>query len=318
MQTRKVQCCADTDTDSRVDAVACRRLGIRSFVIFPVLKQEELVGCLAIFSPRPKAFGDEDIQTLQALSQQILISVNGAVELSAPLPGDEPPTAADSMELDSLHFGRAYPRMPQSKHPELRDLQTTLLISLVIALTLVLGWMLGRVSWRGTAHTRGPLAPVSEKPHVAAPQPEEARQAEPNPASIVPSKARRPETPSGSLAVYQDGKVIFRLKPPQAHGEPSAPDPAAGSPGKARAPLLQRIDPEYPEAAKQQHIQGPVVLEAQVGKDGDVQHLTVISGNSMLSTAASNAVLKWRFKPLVQYGSAIPFQIRVRVDFVLP
>jgi protein TonB len=82
--------------------------------------------------------------------------------------------------------------------------------------------------------------------------------------------------------------------------------------------LLQRIEPEYPEAAKQQHIQGPVVLEAQVGKDGAVQQLTVISGNSMLSTAASDAVLKWRFKPLVQNGRAVQFQIRVKVDFVLP
>jgi periplasmic protein TonB len=219
--------------------------------------------------------------------------------------------------LDS-HFGRPDPRMPQSKHPGLRDLQTTLLVSLVIALALLLGWMLGRVSWRGTTHTKGPLALVSAKPHVAPPQPEETRQAEPSPASVVPSKARRPETPSDSLEVYQDGKVIFPLKTPQAHGEPSAPDPAPGPPEKARARLLQRIDPEYPEAAKQQHIQGPVVLEAQVGKDGDVQQLAVVSGNSMLSTAASDAVLKWRFKPLVQNGRAVPFQIRVRVDFVLP
>ena len=106
MQTRKAQSCADTDTDSRVDVVACRRLGIRSFVIVPVLKQEESVGLFAIFSPRPKAFRDEDIQTLQTLSQQILISLNCAVELSTPLPGDEPLTAADSMELDDVTSGR--------------------------------------------------------------------------------------------------------------------------------------------------------------------------------------------------------------------
>jgi len=318
MQTRKAQCCADTDTDSRVDAVACRRVGIRSCVIFPVLKQEELVGLFEIFSPHPKAFGDEDIQALQALSQQILIAVNCAVELSTPLPGDEPPTTADSMELDGLHFGRADPRMPQSKNPGLRDPQTTLLVGLVLALALLLGWMLGRVSWGGTAPTKRPPALVSAKPDAASPQPEETRQAEPSPASLVPSKARRPETPSDSLVVYEDGKVIFRLKPPQAHGEPSAPDPASGSPGKASVRLLQRIEPEYPEAARQQHIQGLVVLEAQVGKDGAVQQLTVISGNSMLSTAASDAVLKWRFKPLVQNGRAVQCQIQVRVAFVLP
>jgi protein TonB len=67
----------------------------------------------------------------------------------------------------------------------------------------------------------------------------------------------------------------------------------------------------------QQHIQGSVVLQAQVGEDGAVQYLTVISGNSMLATAASDAVLKWRFKPIVQDGRTLPFQTRVKVDFAL-
>jgi hypothetical protein len=38
------QCCDDTEADPRVDTVACCRLGIRSFLVFPVLKQGELVG----------------------------------------------------------------------------------------------------------------------------------------------------------------------------------------------------------------------------------------------------------------------------------
>jgi protein TonB len=55
-----------------------------------------------------------------------------------------------------------------------------------------------------------------------------------------------------------------------------------------------------------------------VGKDGAVQQLTVISGNSMLATAASDAVRQWRFKPLVQNGRAVQFQTRIKVHFVLP
>jgi outer membrane biosynthesis protein TonB len=43
----------------------------------------------------------------------------------------------------------------------------------------------------------------------------------------------------------------------------------------------------------------------------------VVSGNSILANAASDAVHKWRFKPLVQNGRAVPFQTRVKVDFVL-
>jgi protein TonB len=82
--------------------------------------------------------------------------------------------------------------------------------------------------------------------------------------------------------------------------------------------LLRLVEPEYPEAARQQHIQGPVVLEAKVSKDGAVQQLTVISGNSMLATSACGAVLQWRFKPIAQNGQVVQFQARIKVDFVLP
>jgi TonB family protein len=59
-------------------------------------------------------------------------------------------------------------------------------------------------------------------------------------------------------------------------------------------------------------------LEVRVGKDGGVQQLTVIDGNSMLAIAASDAVRKWRFKPLLQNGRAVQFLTRIKVNFVLP
>jgi len=317
IQTKETQCCADTEADSRIDADACRRLGVRSLLVFPVLKQGELVGLFEIFFPRPQAFGDSDIQTLQALSRQVLINVSCAAELSTPPPTDEPAIAADSMDACLATFQVRPPEVKTAQF-HLRDPWTPLLVTLVVALALLLGWMLGRVTSRGTAHLKGPPAMVGAKRDAAPPQPEKTTQAEPSPPPPVPSRARSPEMPPGGLVVYQDGKVIFRLKPSPAPGEPSAPDPAVGSPGKASVRLLQRVEPEYPEAAKQQHIQGAVVLEAKVGQDGTVQHLAVISGNSMLATAASDAVLKWRFKPLVQNGRGAPFQTRIKVDFVLP
>jgi GAF domain-containing protein len=144
-QTREAQVCSDTEADSRIDTVACRRLGIRSFLISPLLNQGELVGLFAIFSPRPKAFGDREIQVLQALSRQVLTQVDSAVELSTPPPGDEPSTAADSEDAwiarfrDRLAEGNAALFRP-------RDLSTPVLVISVIALVL-LGWMLGRVIW---------------------------------------------------------------------------------------------------------------------------------------------------------------------------
>lgn len=238
-------------------------------------------------------------------------------EASLAPPKDEPPSAADSMDVCFASFRGRTPEEKSSQF-RFRDQWTPLLVVLAIAMALLLSWMFVRVTWRGIAHPKGPPLRVTVLPDAAPAQPEEARQAHPSPPPPVPARSRSPEIPFDSLVVYQDGKVIFRLKSPQAHGESSASEPALGSPRKANARLLQQVEPEYPESAKQQHIQGSVVLEAKVDKGGTVQQLTVISGDSMLSTAAFDAVLKWRFKPLVQNGRAVPFHTRIKVNFVLP
>ena len=181
---------------------------------------------------------------------------------------DEPPSAADSMDACSARF---QVRAPELKTAQVRrrDPWTPLLLSLVIALALLLIWMLGRVTWWGTAPSQGPPLRVTSKSHAAPVQSERA--------------------------------WIW----------------APRSPSKAEVRLLRRVEPQYPDVAKQQHIQGLVVLEANVNEGGTVQQLIVISGNSMLATAASHAVRQWRFKPLVQKGRVVPFQTRVKVNFVL-
>jgi TonB family protein len=349
LQTSKAQLCDDTEADDGVDAVVCRRLGIRSFLIFPILKQGELVGLFEIFSQHPKAFGDRDTETLQAFSREVLINVDCPLEFSTPPPVHEPPTPADTVDalLASLQVDPPKDK-EQTAQFRFRDPGTPLQLILTIALALLLGWMLGRVRWPGTVHTKRPPAAgsvlqkakvpptpprVSARPGAVAGQSAESR-GEPNPP--LPVTDRSPEAPSGNLVVYQNGKVIFRLKasenvtpsspesgettsdPSQVPGEPSTPNPAVSFPGDAKVQLLQPVEPEYPEAARQQHIQGPVVLEAKVGKDGTVQQLTVISGNSMLATAASDAVRQWRFEPRVRNGRAVQFQTRIKLDFALP
>jgi len=65
--------------------------------------------------------------------------------------------------------------------------------------------------------------------------------------------------------------------------------------GHARAELLEmlrpapeRVEPQYPEAARQQHLQGPVVLSVLVGTDGAVRELKVVSGDPLLAKAATD------------------------------
>jgi TonB family protein len=335
--------CDDTEADSRADAVVCRRHEIRSFLIFPLLKQGELVGLFEILSSRPGAFGDRDVQILQGLSRQVLINLNCATEIPSCPPESETQTAAESMNACFESF-RVRPPEVKTAQFRLSDPWKRLPVIVVIAFALLLGWMLGRITWPGTMGKKGaavagsvsqavgarPTPRVTARPDPIA-QPEENRHATPSrpPAPDSP-KAISPEAPSDTLVVYEDGKVIFQLKPLENVG-PSSPESGETIPdqvealkvpsatqGKAEARLLQGVEPEYPEAARQQHIQGLVILEVNVGKDGGVQELTVISGNSMLAIAASDAVRKWRFRPLLQNGRAVRFLTRIKVDFVLP
>ncbi len=72
IQSCEIQRCDDTETDTRVDEVACRRLGVRSVTVVPMLRESELVGILEVFSPRPFDFTDHDAQTLRALCQRTM------------------------------------------------------------------------------------------------------------------------------------------------------------------------------------------------------------------------------------------------------
>ena len=76
-------------------------------------------------------------------------------------------------------------------------------------------------------------------------------------------------------------------------------------------------EPVYPLLAQQENIQGAVVLQAQVGEDGNVEALKVISGPPMLTGAALEAVKQWHFKPHQEDGKAVPRETRITVNFAI-
>jgi TonB family protein len=82
--------------------------------------------------------------------------------------------------------------------------------------------------------------------------------------------------------------------------------------------LLERVEPKYPEEAKQQRIEGPVVLNALVGTDGAVRELKVVSGEPLLAKAATDAVSHWRFQPHSLNDRPIEFETQITVNFALP
>lgn len=57
-----------------------------------------------------------------------------------------------------------------------------------------------------------------------------------------------------------------------------------------------RLVPEYPEIARQLHLQGKVKIEATIAADGHVSEEKVIGGHPILAQSAMEAVKKWRFE----------------------
>jgi GAF domain-containing protein len=75
VSTSSLQWCNNTELDSRVDADACRLLGVRAIVIVPLLYGDRLVGLIEVFSRRPYAFGKRDLQILHDLAERTTSSV---------------------------------------------------------------------------------------------------------------------------------------------------------------------------------------------------------------------------------------------------
>lgn len=84
------------------------------------------------------------------------------------------------------------------------------------------------------------------------------------------------------------------------------------------AQIVERpVEPNYPMLAKQMKVQGSVILQALIGREGSIQDLRVLSGPAILSTAAMDAVKQWRFRPYFQSGQPIETEARITVNFTI-
>ena len=69
--------------------------------------------------------------------------------------------------------------------------------------------------------------------------------------------------------------------------------------------VTNKVTPDYPAIAKQLKIQGVAEVEAVIGENGSVEHVKTVSGSPVLTKAASEALLKWKFKPFTEDGKPI-------------
>jgi putative methionine-R-sulfoxide reductase with GAF domain len=88
-----VQLCSNTALDSRMDADACRKLGVGAIIVVPLLHQDQFLGLIAVFSRRPYAFGMRDLQVLQDLAERFAANLQVIAESANAIKGRESPGA---------------------------------------------------------------------------------------------------------------------------------------------------------------------------------------------------------------------------------
>ena len=123
----------------------------------------------------------------------------------------------------------------------------------------------------------------------------------------------------GGVPGGQMGGVIGGIisSTPVAVPKVATPQRVRVSQGVSTGLLIRKVQPNYPPLARQARIQGQVVLQAEISKEGTIQNLQLISGHPMLAPAAIEAVKQWRYKPYLLNGEPVAVETQVVVNFTL-
>jgi TonB family protein len=87
------------------------------------------------------------------------------------------------------------------------------------------------------------------------------------------------------------------------------------SQGVSQGLLIKRVNPIYPKMALSTHLEGAVLIDATINKDGNVTNTKVVSGTPVLAQAALDAVRQWRYKPYYLDGTPVDIQTQITVNF---
>ena len=97
-----------------------------------------------------------------------------------------------------------------------------------------------------------------------------------------------------------------------------APQKLKVSQGVSQGLLIKSAPPVYPALARQMRLQGDVELLASIGQDGSITDVKQLSGDSVLSRAAVEAVKQWKYKPYYLGDQPVAIQTQITVKFRLP
>ena len=96
---------------------------------------------------------------------------------------------------------------------------------------------------------------------------------------------------------------------------PSLPPPPVKAVGEVKPPkLIKKVDPVYPEEARQAKVEGVVILECTTDAYGSVTNVKVLRSVPALDQAAIDAVKQWVYEPMIIDGKprGVIFTVTVR------
>jgi protein TonB len=141
----------------------------------------------------------------------------------------------------------------------------------------------------------------------ALPPPVGADLAEPPPAPAPP-----PPPPASLRSVRPSGGRS------PAEGRSSGGTAAIRVGGEIKEPRkIRNVPPVYPQIAKEARVQGVVILEATIGREGNVTDVKVLRAIPLLDQAAIDAVRQWVYAPTLLNGEPVPVIMTVTVNFKL-
>jgi TonB family protein len=344
LRSGKALCCHDTSADSRVDAAACQRLGLRSLAVAPIGERPSVQGLLEAFSARPYAFGDTELSLLKKLAELVTATQQGSTKPVAP--------------RTRMHEKLASKALSFSKRK--------LVAAALVTLAFVVGLSLRKRPQYSNVAAAAGAPPLKWEPSPAAVDFSRLEE-KPSPVRHSNSETSPPAgvTMASKIAKFGSGEgVITRPSPeaaskadrpllhvPAPHSQPpqsadesvSVPPPVSevsGRSDKAIAGLLSssavfpqpvmvsqgvsggtldyKVNPTYPSEARVLRREGRVTLDGVIAEDGRLRELKVVGGDPMLAGAAMQAVSKWRYHPYKLNGAPIRMSTTITLIFKLP
>ncbi len=158
-----------------------------------------------------------------------------------------------------------------------------------------------------------PPAQVQELPKVRS---KKVPIPDPTPDEPEPIRLDEPE-PEVDLPDVDD--MLFSIPDAPPVAEPEAPDGPIQVGGDVTKPeKVTTPDPQYTEIARKARIQGVVIVQAIIDKQGNVVNVKVLKGLPMgLTEEAVSAIKLWKFKPATLNGKPVDVYFNLTVNFRL-